>query len=341
MPFKIIACSFLVLIICFFACYFLQSQKTGRGKDNFTKYDLVNDWPQLPDSIEMGNPTGIGIDTSMNIFVFHRAGRKWPLVGPMPSNPISLNTIVLLDRQSGKILNSWGDSLFIMPHGLTVDKNNNVWVTDVGLHQVFKFNHEGKLLMVLGESKIPGRDSLHFNRPTDVAVADNGTFYVSDGYKNSRVIKFTPSGQYLMEWGTKGNKEGEFNIPHGIALDAKGKVYIADRENSRIQIFDTSGRFLQQWTDKSFGIICAVAFDKGIEKLIAVDDNALLKLKHMGSDIIIIDTAGNVQTRFGRSGLYEGPMCWYHDVAVDNEGNIYSGDILGNKVQKFIRRHFE
>ena len=161
----------------------------------------------------------------------------------MPKSKINANTISLLDNKSGKILNSWGDSIFIMPHGLTVDNNNNVWVTDVGLHQVFKFDHNGKLLMQLGESKVPGGDSVHFNRPTDIAVAEDGSFYVSDGYRNSRIIKFSSNGRYLLQWGKKGDRDGEFDIPHAIDLDRRGNVYVADRENNRIQVFDPPENF--------------------------------------------------------------------------------------------------
>ena len=335
MLFKKITYFLLLLTILLTAFYYLEPKKTGKGIDHFTTYALVKDWPQLPEGFVLGNPTGIGIDTNQNIFVFHRARRKWPLIGSMPDSKIAIPTILMLDRQSGKIINSWGDNLFIMPHGLTVDKNNNVWVTDVGLNQIFKFNHNGSLLMKLGEPGIPGNDSTHFNRPTDIAVANDGSFYVSDGYGNSRIIKFSPTGKYLFEWGKKGNKEGEFNIPHGIDLDEKGNVYVADRENHRIQVFDSSGRFLKQWLDKSFGTICSITFDKRKEKLIAIDDVTFLKIKHRGSDIIIFDSTGNVQTRFGRSGFYDGPLCWYHDVAIDREDCIYAGDILGNKIQKF------
>ena len=199
----------LLLVILLIAGYTFQDKKIGKGNDSFTKYELVKGWPQLPDSFTLGNPTGIGIDTNQNIFIFHRSNRKWPLLGPMPKSKINANTISLLDNKSGKILNSWGDSIFIMPHGLTVDNNNNVWVTDVGLHQIFKFSHNGNLLMTLGTPKIAGNDSAHFNRPTDVAVASNGSFYVSDGYGNSRIIKFSPEGKYLFEWGKKGDAEGE------------------------------------------------------------------------------------------------------------------------------------
>src|SRR6185312_6771888 len=190
----------------------------------------------------------------------------------MPSGFITDNTVVILDKESGKILQSWGANLFIMPHGLRVDNENNIWVTDVGLNQVFKFTHEGKLLMKSGEAKVAGNDKGHFNQPTDVAVEKDGSFYVTHGYGNSRVIKFSPSGKYLSEWGTKGNKNGEFNIPHGITIDANSNVYVADRENSRIQVFDSTGKFLKEWNNESFGNVCAVSFNNSKLKLFAADD---------------------------------------------------------------------
>lgn len=304
--------------------------------DTLVEYQLIQDWPELPAGFKLGTPTGIGIDTNQNIFIFHRAGRTWPLLLPMPKSFITSKTILLLDRQTGKILNSWGDNLFIMPHGLTVDMNNNVWVTDVGLHQVFKFSHEGTLLMKLGKEKNPGNDSSHFNRPTDVVIASDGSFYVSDGYGNSRIVKFSPTGKYLLEWGTKGNNKGEFNIPHNLCLDEKGNVYVADRENRRIQVFDATGKFLNEWKSYNSGSICSITFDKITKGFIAVDDaTTLLKLKHNGSDIIVFDSTGNLLSKFGRSRLPNNITCWYHDVAIDNEESVYVGDILGNKVKKF------
>ena len=316
-------------------CYFLQPIKKGNGFDEITKYELVKNWINLPKDFKLGNPTGIGIDTNQNIVVFHRADREWSLLGSMPNSPIKSKTISIIDKNNGKLISSWGDNLFIMPHGLIVDNENNIWVTDVGLHQVFKFTHDGRLLLKLGEAKVSGNDSLHFNKPTDIAIAKDGSFYVSDGYGNSRVIKFSETGKYLFEWGKKGDKEKEFNTPHGISIDSNGNVYVADRENSRVQVFDSMGKFIKQFSDNSFGTICGVAFDKSKSKLFAVDDFTFLKIKHRGSDVFIFDTTGKVQTRFGRSGSDVGNTSWYHDLTIDNDENIYVGDILGNTVQKF------
>jgi peptidylamidoglycolate lyase len=306
-------------------------------KDNgvMDTYRLVNNWPDLALGYSMGSPAGIGIDSSQHIFIFSRAGREWTLLMPVPATFISGKTILEVDSKTGKLINSWGDHLFVMPHGLTVDAGDNIWVTDVELHQVFKFSHAGKLLLTLGEAGIPGRDTAHFYMPTGVAVAKDGSFYVSDGYGNSRVVKFSPAGKYLLEWGKKGNAAGAFHIPHAIELDDNGNVYVADRENQRIQVFDSNGHFLKMLEDKSFGNICAVVFDKKKKRLIAVDDMIDFKETHTGSDIIVFDSAGTSFKRFGRSGQYNGPVCWYHDVSIDKEGNIYVADIIGNKVMKF------
>jgi len=319
----------------FLIYYFLQPLKKGTGSDTTTKYELVKNWPDLPNEFILGNPTGICIDSNQQIVIFHRAEREWPLLDKMPDSPIKANTVLFINCSSGKLIKSWGNHLFIMPHGLTVDHENNIWVTDVGLHQVFKFSHNGKLLLTLGKAKVSGNDSLHFNKPTDVAIANDGSIFVSDGYGNSRVIKFSVNGKYLFEWGKKGENESEFNIPHALSLDKKGNLYVADRENNRIQVFDPNGKFIRQFSSHSFGSICSVTFNKTQSKMFAIDDVSFLKIKHRGSDVFVFDSTGKVQSRFGRSGSYTGANSWYHDLTIDKDDNIYVGDISGNKLQKF------
>lgn len=301
------------------------------------EYTLVKDWPQLPAGYAIGPAVGIGIDSKEHIFIFNRAGREWNELMPVPSTFISGKTILEIDSKTGQLLNSWGDHFFVMPHGLTVDPADNIWVTDVELHQVFKFSHEGKLLMKLGEAGVAGNDAGHFNRPTGIAVAADGSFYVSDGYGNSRIVKFSAQGKYMFQWGEKGNKPGAFNIPHAIELDVEGNVYVADRENRRIQMFDANGQFIKQLTDDGFGNLCSIVFDKKEKRIIAVDDMVSMGMLHKGSDIILFDSSSNSFSRFGRSGHYEGPVCWYHDVAVDKEGSIYVVDLLTAQIQKFAK----
>ncbi len=322
----------LIALLLFSGC-------TGRQKKEpafqSAGYELIHDWPKLPENFVLGSPTGIGIDSAQNIVVFHRAGRNWPLLLPMPGTPVKANTILVIDRHTGKLLTSWGAGLFIMPHGLTVDQQNNIWVTDVGLHQVFKFDHDGHLLMKLGEAGVAGNDATHFNKPTDIAVAADGSFYVSDGYGNSRIVHYTASGQYLQEWGHKGSSPGELAIPHSLAMAKDGRIYVADRENRRVQVFTGNGRLVNTFTAKNAGHLCAITYDPVAGHWIAADDTNRFGLFHLGSDILVFDSSGTLLARFGRSSGYQGTACWYHDIAVDNEGNIYAGDINGNRLHKF------
>jgi len=328
---------FPVIIYMLTACNNRNSAIHMKDSGVLRDYELVNNWLHLPDGYAMGTPTGLGIDSNGHIFIFSRAGREWTMLMPVPLTPISGKTIHEIDAATGELIHNWGDHFFIMPHGLTVDVNDNIWVTDVALHQVFKFSHQGRLLMTLGEAEKAGCDSAHFNMPTGVAVAKDGSFYVSDGYGNSRVVKFSAEGKYLFEWGTKGGGAGEFDIPHAIELDDNSNVYVADRENCRIQVFDSNGRLLKITGDRHFGNLCSIVFDKNENRLLAVDDMTGMELNHKGSDVIVFDTAGASFSVFGRTGHYSGPVCWYHDIAIDKEGNIYVADLLNGIVQKFKR----
>jgi peptidylamidoglycolate lyase len=300
------------------------------------QYQLVPDWPQLPSGYVLGNPSGIGIDNKKNIVVFHRASKNWPVLFPFSKTVIPENTVLILDHITGKIIAEWGSGLFVMPHSLTVDKDDNIWVTDVGLQQILKFDHRGRLLLRIGTLRVAGCDSLHFDRPTDVAVAEDGSFYVSDGYRNTRVVKLSASGKYLFSWGSKGDGPGQFDLPHGLDLDDKGNVYVADRENSRIQVFDANGKFLRVWNDKSFGKLYSIRVDR-IKKYLVCTDYVTNYISPKGSDILVFGLDGKLIARFGRSGNYSGPVCRYHDCIMDDEGNIYVGDILENRLQKFQR----
>jgi peptidylamidoglycolate lyase len=188
--------------------------------------------------------------------------------------------------------------------------------------------------MKLGEALVAGTDSLHFNRPTDVAVAPDGSFYVSDGYRNSRVVKFSATGKYLFSWGVKGDAPGQFEIPHSLDLDDKGNVYVAGRENSRIQIFDPDGKFIREWKDRSFGKLYTIRFD-ATKKYLVCTDYITNYITPKGSDILVYRPDGKLISRFGRSGDYNGPICRYHCLITDKDGNIYVGDILSDRLQKF------
>lgn len=298
------------------------------------EYELIENWLKIPDDYVFGNPTGVALKSNENLVVFHRGSRSWQV--PMPKEKIVEDTFIEIDKVSGEIIKSWGSDLFIMPHGLEIDKEDNIWVTDVGLHQVIKFDSNGNELMVLGVENTPGKDSLHFNLPTDLAVSENGSFYVSDGYGNSRIVKFSSSGEYLFEWGVFGENKNEFNIPHGIDLDMEGNVYVADRENNKIQKFDSLGNFIAEWKNEIIGQLYSVNVNN--DYLFGIDYIGYENLIPLGSDIIKFDLDLNMKSKFGRSGNYNGPKARYHDIQINNNGDIYVGDILNNTIQKFRQK---
>ena len=318
------------LIILLFIPLFFSCNESSKS---ISEYELIENWAKIPDDYILGNPTGVALTSNQNLVVFHRGSRSWQV--PMPKEKIMEDTFIEIDKVTGKIIKSWGSNLFIMPHGLEIDKEDNIWITDVGLHQVIKYDSNGNELMVLGKEYTPGKDSLHFNLPTDVAVSENGSFYVSDGYGNSRIIKFSSKGEYLFEWGIFGENKNEFNIPHGLDLDKNGNVYVADRENNKIQKFDSLGNFIAEWKNEVIGQLYSVNVNNYENYLFGIDYIVSENLEPLGSDIIKFDLDLNLKTKFGRSGNYKGPKARYHDIQVDNKGNIYVGDILNNTIQKF------
>lgn len=296
---------------------------------------VVPDWPQLPKDHVLGLCAGVGVDSRHRVFVFHRSGRQWS--NPFPTEPIAVATVSVIDGATGALLNHWGAGRFIMPHGLTVDHQGNIWLTDVGLHQVFKFTPEGGLLLTLGEHGVAGTDRAHFNLPTDVAVLRDGSFYVSDGYKNTRVMKFAADGRFEFEWGVKGSGPGEFNLPHGIAVDAQGRVYVCDRTNSRIQVFDAKGAFLDQWKGPHIGRPYGVAVSAGGHVLLVDGGEPSLKPADRGK-AVELDAAGHVLDTFGSFGSGPGQFQLGHDIAIGPDGAVYVAEGTGQRVQKFVRK---
>ena len=298
-------------------------------------HEVVRDWPALPESHVLGQCAGVGTDSHNNVFVFHRCGRAWST--PFPSEPISAPTVSVIDGRTGKLLATWGAGEFIMPHGLAIDGEDNVWLTDVGRHQVFKFTPEGRLLLTLGERGVPGADKTHFNLPTDVAVLPDGSFYVSDGYRNTRVIKFTADGRYDFEWGGKGSSPGKFNLPHGIAVDRGGRVFVCDRSNSRLQVFDPKGTFLAEWKGPLIGRPYGVSVGAD-GHIFAIDGGEPLLKQPDRSKAVELDPEGRVVDRFGSYGTGPGQFQLGHDIAVARDGSVYVADTPGKRVQKFVRK---
>jgi peptidylamidoglycolate lyase len=284
-------------------------------------YNVVKDWPQFGEGFTCGEAAGVGVDSHNHVFVFHRADPP----------------IVRLNAKTGAILDSFGDGMFINAHGLEVDHQNNVWVTDTKTHQVYKFNHDGKLLLTVGEREVSGVDSAHFNQPTDVAVSPSGAFYVSDGYGNSRVVKFSAEGKFLFAWGEKGDAPGQFFLPHGITLDSKGRVYVADRSNARIQVFDSNGQFLKQWKTEGLGRPWGLEVaDDGY--LYVINGGDMTNQPSDFAEILKMNLEGSILERWGSFGSDPGQFSWGHDIAVGKDGSVYTVEVRNNlRPQKFIR----
>lgn len=299
-------------------------------------YRLIPNWPQLPDGLVLGQVAGVDVDSHGKVFVFHRAERFWGGEN-IELKFIASPTVLVLDNETGRVIHQWGAGTFVMPYGLTIDDEDNIWLTDVGLHQVFKFDSAGALLMTLGERGIPGDDAAHFNMPTDVAIAPDGTFYISDGYVNSRITKFSKDGEYITRWGTKGMDVGQFDVPHSIALDSNGFVYVADRGNARIQIFDEAGKFVKEWKNASLGRPWAVRIDaKG--NIFVVDGGDQNEFWPDRARILQLDSEGKILASFGSYGKEPGQFIWPHTIAVGPDGALYVGEVAtGMRIQKFIK----
>ncbi len=261
----------------------------------------------MPAGWKFGRVSAVAVNSLGEVFVFHRGPKADP--------------VVVFDGK-GKYLRSWGKGMFGNPHGLRVDKEDNVWVTDNGDHQVMKFTKEGKLLLTLGIKGKAATDDKTFNRPTDIAFAANGDFFVSDGYGNSRVVKFSREGKYLLAWGKKGSKPSEFSTVHSIALDSKGTVYVSDRENNRIQIFDGKGTFLRQWNHLG-----------ATQNIFITPKDEMWIITHRDNiENITYDTLAGRIMRIELStgkilGAMESPGHWLH---ASHTGEIFIGSLTGN-----------
>ena len=275
-----------------------------------TTYTVVENWAQFPDGItKWGGATGVDIDPrNGNIYVFHRNEA-------MP--------IMAFDR-NGKFIRAWGQGMFKTTHFLRTDRDGNVWVTDRGDHQVFKFSPEGKLLMTLGQKGVVGdnesRDA--FNGVADLVIARNGDIFIADGEStNTRVVKYSKDGKFVKWWGGLGTEPGKFDEPHSIAIDDRGRLYIGDRRNKRVQVFDQDGKFLTQWNHL------------GTPWGVFVKDNRLYVVDGTATNVLfIVDTKdGKVLDRV--EGLNNATA-----VTVDSKGAIYIGEVNGTNVRKLVKK---
>jgi peptidylamidoglycolate lyase len=285
---------------------------------------------------ELGEASGVGVLPGGDVLVFHRASRRWE-GGPVDARRlISRPTVARLDARTGSVRGAWGARRFAVPHGLAVAPDGTVWLTDVGLHQVFAVDAAGRTRLVMGERGVAGSDRAHFDMPTDVAVARDGSVYVSDGYGNGRVVKFSRRGEFLLAWGTRGSARGQFDTPHGIAVDARGRVYVADRGNARVQVFDGRGRLLDVWQGKGYGRPWAVR--AGPDGLVYVVDGGDQRATPPDrARIVVCKADGTIVDEVGSYGSAPGEFVWPHAIAVGRDGTLYVGEVsTTRRVQKLV-----
>ena len=302
-------------------------------------YQTIDNWAQLPQGRVWGMAIGVDIDRDgKSVWIFDRCGAK-------TCTGSNVAPIQKFDA-SGKLLTSFVAGMFNFPHGLFVDRDNNIWVTDgkgeggKG-HTAIKFSHDGKVLMTLGTPGIAGADETHFNAPSDVVVAPNGDIFVADGHggdTNARIVKFSKDGKFITAWGHKGTGQGEFRTPHGLAMDSAGHIYVADRENDRVQIFDQDGKFIAEW--KQFGRPSGVFIDKN-DMIYVADSQSGEKFNKSFKQGIRIGSVkdGKVIAFINNAGTTEMP----EGIAADAAGNIYGGFTANQTVKKFTKsdRHAE
>ena len=316
---------------------FAQGNTAPNSQPN--PYRTVENWAKLPGGRTWGSSSAVAIGPDGSIWVAERCGAN-TCAGS------NLAPVLRFDH-SGKLLKTFGEGLFIFPHGICVDKEGNVWITDAQGkdgkgHQVIKFSPEGKVLLTLGKAGVAGDGPDTFNQPSDVVVAPNGDIFVADGHggnSNARIVKFSPEGKFIKAWGKKGSAPGEFDTPHAIAMDSQGRIFVGDRANNRIQIFDQDGRFIAEW--KQFGRPSGIFIDK--HDILYVADSESRSENHPGwkRGIRVGSAKDGSVTAFipdPEPDPDHHPTSAAEGVAGDSAGNVYGAEVSPKDLKKYVKK---
>jgi streptogramin lyase len=289
-------------------------------------YKVDPQWPKKPAEAQWKAMSSMAVDASGNIWTLNRG-----------------NIPVEVYRPDGTLVRSWGqDGLVRNPHQVRFDREGNVWIADNGYHTVTKFTVDGKPLLTIGLKNDPGADDKRMNQPTDLAISPSGEIFVSDGYVNARVVHFDKTGRFVKAWGKLGVAPGEFSIPHGIAMDSKGRLYVVDRNNVRVQVFDQSGKFLDEWrniltpwaiwiTPNDEIYVCGSSPTRWSD--LPPAGTQMNAVQARDQIVVRFDTTGRVKQLWsfpmGATGqpTKPGELNWVHGIAVAANGDLYLGDI--------------
>jgi sugar lactone lactonase YvrE len=274
-------------------------------------YEVVDGWGRGPGCPTLGLVSAVGIDSRDQVYVFNRL--------PDP--------VVLVYDREGHFLRSWGEGLFTTPHGLWINPDDRVFLADCGDHTVRICTTDGQVQQTLGTAGQAGAAEMPFNQPTWAKQSPSGETYVSDGYGQFRVHRFSADGRLLKSWGSKGEGPGEFALPHSVVVDRRGRVLVADRENHRVQIFDGDGQFLEQWTDLL----------QPMDLFIDADDAVYVAEAQQRISVYSLD--GELLSRWGEKGSAPGQFSDSpHGVCVDSRGDLYVCEVISQgRMQKFAR----
>ncbi len=293
-------------------------------------YHVVENWPHLPAGQPLGSMSWLDFDSQGNAYLMRRCATCGQHT--KPGDPPS---VIWMFDKDGNFVRDWGEAPIAKEgHSLRVDRNGFIWITDTGAHQVKKFAPDGKLVMTLGKYGVPGDGPDTFNMPTDTLVVANGDLFVTDGYGNHRVVKFDKDGKFLKTWGTLGTAPGQFRIPHSIVQDSRGRLIVSDRcglsgtgcTGTRIQVFDTDGNFLEQWTYMAgderypFASPCSLYITKGDTLYVEVSDRIYIANALTGKMIDVIEKTGS-----------------NHGLAVDKAGDVYIAGLDRGGLHRYTR----
>jgi streptogramin lyase len=292
-------------------------------------YQVVPQWPRRPAGLEWGQTPAVAVDPLDRVWIFTRAKPE-----------------VQIYSAGGEFVRALRPDVR-RAHGIRFDPQGNLWLVDVGDHVVMQLSPEGKLLRTLGVRGQPGNDATHFNQPTDVAVTPAGEIFVSDGYGNSRVVHLDRDGKFVKAWGKRGSAPGEFSIPHALVIDSRGTIYVADRNNVRIQVFDEGGKLLDVWDNLLVPWGLWIGKDDaiwacGCSPMAWREEDECLSCPPKDQLVMRFDRSGKVRQVWtfpkGEDGKERpGDLNWVHGVALDSQGSLYLSDIIGKRVQKFAR----
>ena len=351
--------SIALLLVISCGSVLVTTQGKGGG-DETGEYEVVLGWPQnyCGAGHVIGSTAGIWAESPDRVFIFSRGclpviqDTRGPAENFIPLRNASgydlsqedktrhprWDHIVNIVDRNGRLVESWEqhNKLFVRPHRVLIspyDPDRHIWLVDDGAHSIYKFTNDGKkLVMTLGEFRVPGNDERHFARPTDIAWLPDGTFFISDGYTNTRVVKFDRNGKFLMAWGQRGNEPNEtrpgyMNTVHAIVVDKNRRLYVSDRANSRIQVFDENGKFLDAWPNVRRPYALLLSADQHLW----VSDGTTQKF-------LKFDLAGKLLHAWGTFGQFPGGFWGVHQFSVDSENNLYTADVHVGRAQKFRPR---